>query len=494
MGPSRYESAEVRIVKTGGRLNVLLIMADQMSADAMSCAGNPDVHTPAIDSLAAAGVRFDNAYCTSPLCAPSRASMMTGLMPSELGIDDNVQVPDRPFPERSLGRVFADAGYDCAYGGKWHVPGAAHEASAVSGWAGAPEGSVASGFTEIYGGSHEGLAAACAEYLAAPDRRDAPFLLVASFNEPHGICEWARGQAPPSGEVPDVDWRELPVLPPNFAPGSEEPEALRLVQRYAWTVHPTQGWDEERWRRYRYAYFRLCERVDAEIGSLLAALDSSGLREETVVVFTSDHGDMQGAHQWNQKKNLYEESAGVPFIVVPPGDAPNGAANRDGRVRGAADRDEGVVDARVREELVSVGLDLLPTLCDYAGIAPDPTWAGTSVRPLVGSASHVHPSWRDQVIVETQWRFPGLMPPPVMSGLIARMLRTSRYAYMCHSWGLHREQLFDLRRDPGEMTNLATDGAHQGILAEHRRRLAEHCEARGDGFARYVPGPDAAPR
>lgn len=451
------------------RPNVLVVMTDQQSANAMSCAGNPDVRTPAIDSLAEAGVRFRNAYCSSPLCAPSRASMMTGRMPSELGIDDNVRTPSKPFPDRSLGRIFARAGYHCAYAGKWHVPGAVHGVRADT------DHRESSGFTEIHAGTHEGLATACGEFLAAEQRRDAPFLLVASFNEPHGICEWARGQAPPSGELPDVDWRELPVLPPNFAYGSEEPEALRLVQRFAWTVHPTQQWDEERWRRYRHAYFRLCERVDAEIGTLLARLDASGLRDETLIVFTSDHGDMQGAHQWNQKKTLYEESAGVPFIIVPPGTTSPG---------------------RVCDELVSVGLDLLPTLCDYAGIQPDPEWAGSSTRSLVDLAGSPDTpvGWRTHVVTETEWTFPGLMPPPSMSKLIARMVRTARYKYMCHAWGSHREQLFDLWRDPGELTNLATSGAHQDVLDDHRRALIEHCDTLGEEFGRWVPAPGVAPR
>ena len=454
------------------RPNVLVIMTDQHSATAMSCAGNTDVATPAIDSLAESGIRFRRAYCASPLCAPSRASMMTGRLPSQLGMDDNVAVPSTPFPDRCMGRIFAEAGYDCAYAGKWHVPGAVHYRSGDHG--GPANQGVASGFTEIFSGGHEGLAQACANFLADPARQDKPFLLVASFNEPHGICEWARGQTPPSGEVDDVDWRELPVLPPNFAAGSEEPEALRLVQKYAWNVHPTQQWGAEQWRRYRYAYFRLVERVDAEIAALLSALSAAGLGDDTLIVLTADHGDMQGAHGWNQKKNLYEESAGVPFIVVPPA---------------------GATSAGIRDELVSVGLDLLPTLCDYADIPGEPDWLGSSVRPLVEQQSDdARPEVREHVVSETQWMYGGLMPPPAMAYLIARMLRTPRYKYVCYSWGRHREQLYDLSQDPGEMINLATSGAHQDVLADHRRRLAGHCDEVGDPFRRYVPAPGVAPR
>lgn len=443
------------------RPNVLVIMTDQQSATAMSCAGNTDLRTPAIDSLAEVGVRFERAYCTSPLCAPSRASMITGRMPSDLGVRDNIRAVPETFPTETLGRVFAAAGYDCAYAGKWHVPGVPHEG-----------GGSGSGFEEIFAGTHDGLADACSGYLGATERKDAPFLLVASFNEPHGICEWARSQSPPSGEVPDPDWRDLPLLPPNFAASTEEPEALRLVQRFAWMVHPTQNWDEERWRRYRYAYHRLCERVDAEIATLLAGLDASGLRDNTLIMFTSDHGDMQGAHQWNQKKNLYEEAAGVPFIVVPPGGA------RPGETRG---------------ELVSVGLDLLPTVCDYAGIDAASDWGGRSVRPAVESDPQSR--WRDQVVVETEWTFPGMMPPPAMSRLLGRLVRTDRYAYLCHSWGLHREQLFDLDRDPGQLINLTTSGQHQEVLNDHRRRLRDHCTSGADRrFARHIPGDGVPPR
>jgi arylsulfatase A-like enzyme len=440
--------------------NILVIMTDQQSASALSCAGNSDLRTPAIDSLAAMGTRFTQAYCTSPLCSPSRASMITGRMPSELGVGDNVKEPGRPYPQKTLGRAFTDAGYDCAYAGKWHIPGLSHAAEP------------ASGFREIFEGTHHGLAEACGTFLAEPERQDTPFLLMASLNEPHGICEWARGQSPPSGDVDDVDWRDLPTLPPNFAPGTEEPEALRQIQQFAWTVHPTQQWDEHMWRRYRHAYFRLCERADAEIGKMLRALESSGLRESTLIVFTSDHGDMQGAHRWNQKKIMYEEAAGVPFIVAAPGGAT--PANRD--------------------DLVSVGLDLLPTLCDYAGIEGADEWRGRSVRPLIDAAPGADPPWRDHVVAETEWTFPGLMPPPVMAHLHGRMLRTARYKYICHSWGRHREQLFDLQSDPGEMINLATSGAHQGMLSEHRRVLARHCDGLGDDFFRFVPSPNAPPR
>lgn len=386
--------------------------------------------------------------------------MMTARMPTEIGVDDNIYARPSTFPGRGMGNVFADAGYDCGYGGKWHAPESV-----------APPDS---GFDHFFHGTHAGLAEACARFLTDPARSQRPFLLVASFNEPHGICEWARGQAPPSGDVPDVDWRELPVLPGNFAPGSEEAAVPRLVQDMAWIVHPTQNWNAEKWRRYRHAYYRLCERVDAEIATVIDALDRSGHRDDTLILFTSDHGDGLGAHHWNQKKILYDEVVRVPFIVVPPAS-----------LTGA--------EGQVRDELVSVGLDLLPTLCDIAGIPADSEWNGRSVRPLLDQGNDV--SWREEVVAETVWRFPGLMPPPKQASLSGRMVRTNRFTYLCYSWGEHREQLFDMDTDSGQMVNLATSGSHQSVLDDHRRRLAEQCRANGDQqFTRFIPAARCAPR
>ena len=113
------------------RPNILFIITDQQYAGAMSCAGNPDVYTPNMDSLAATGVRFTRAYCTQPLCAPQRASFMTGLFPHQNGAISN-NTPIKPeYKGRTLGNLLADAGYDCALSGKWHVPGTTPEESGL---------------------------------------------------------------------------------------------------------------------------------------------------------------------------------------------------------------------------------------------------------------------------------------------------------------------------------------------------------------------------
>ena len=158
------------------RPNIIYIMTDQQTAMAMSCAGNADLHTPNMDRLAAAGVLFENAYCTAPLSGPSRAAMFTGYYPVEVGLAANgTPMPDS-LRTQTLGKLVSAAGYECAYGGKWHV----HETTI-------PDKKY--GFDRIYHHTDDGLAEACVEFLKRGHKK--PFFLVASFDNPHNICEYA---------------------------------------------------------------------------------------------------------------------------------------------------------------------------------------------------------------------------------------------------------------------------------------------------------------
>ncbi len=425
------------------RPNLLLIMTDQQSASAMSCAGNEYLHTPAMDSLAASGVLFDNSYCTNPLCVPSRAGMFSGRMPHQAGAPYNVSASDDLTDLPLMGRLLADAGYQCSYVGKWHLP--------------VPQKNVDQhGFELLPGAPDAGVPPTCDEFFRR--RHERPFLLVASLVNPHNICEWARGQHLPHGDIgPLPPPEDCPPLMPNAAIPAEEPEVLRQINDGTTKQYPTQGWPADKWRQYRWAYHRMVELVDAHVGTILDSLRRSGLEEETVVIFTSDHGDGQGAHDWNQKQVLYEEPVRVPLII-----------SRKGSGRPP------MVD---RSHLVSTGLDLLPTVCDYAGAAVPHYALGASLRPLVEGRQSARP-WRDCVFAETA--FCEFDKP---TGIRGRMARTARYKYIVYSAGQRREQLFDLEEDPGEMRNLASSPAHVGVLQDHRQRLQEWLLAIGDPFA-----------
>ncbi len=415
------------------RPNILFIMTDQQSADAMSCTGNPELSTPAFDALASEGTRFDQAYCTYPLCTPSRASMFAGRWPHEVGIRKNGQPVDAAYREQELGHLLTEAGYRCAYGGKWHIPEIA-----------IPEGH---GFASICGFDDVGLPDRCRAFLERAD--DRPFFLVASFDNPHNICEWRRQQNVPWGPVgspPRVE--ACPPLPANFAIPPFEPEAIRIISGSNPRIYPDARYTPEQWRRYRWGYNRLVEKVDAQIGEVLQALQDTGHREDTVVIVSSDHGDAQGTHHLVQKSFLYEASTHVPLIIRAP-DARGG---------------------RVDRHLVSNGLDIYATICDFAGVPAPEGSHGASLRPLILGED---PDWREYVVTETHWdahRCDG------------RMVRTERYKYTAYTWGAYREQLTDLISDPGEMVNLAVASRYEDVLQHHRDLLRDWCERTGDTF------------
>lgn len=435
--------------------NIVIICTDQQQATALSCAGHPDVNTPNLDRLAGRGTRFTNAYCTNPLCTPARLSMWTGRMPHELqGPATGGGIPPG-FKPHSLGRWLRDtAGYRCVYGGKWHAGGGIA----------LPEPSTDDlGFEKLCGFDDNALTDAASAFLRTPPAH--PFLLVACFDNPHNICESGRNTPLPWGEVgPEVDdlpASSLPNLPPNYAESPYEPQPISVLRSRQVKTQMDAGYTPARWRRYRYDYFRMIEKVDAQIGGLLEAIDASGLVENTVVIVTSDHGEMAGAHRLSHKQTLYGESARVPLIFA----------------------GTGIARAAVRDELVSVGLDLLPTVCDIAKVKPPDAIRGLSIRPLLEPADSIR--WRDYLVCQTNFGAPD-------APTSARLIRTPTHAYHCHDWGQHREQLFDLRIDPGECINLAIEMRYRDVLNRHRKLLADWCAATNDAFGKHYAYADHA--
>jgi len=428
--------------------NIVFIMTDQQSATALGAAGNPDLHTPAMDRLAAEGTRFERAYCPFPLCVPCRMSMFTGRMPHEIGIYGNGGAIEPEALEQSLGRRLRDAGYTGAYAGKQHLPGFADGSETDWGW------------QTIAPMDDPRVTQACVDYLAAPP--DGPFFLVASYDNPHNICQWARQQPLPRGEVADASTPQCPSLPPNYPVPPYEPDIIRREVAANFMAYPSEAWTDDHWRHYRQAYFRLVEKVDAEIGRVLDAIDQLPDDRPTLTLFLSDHGDGHGAHRLNQKSFLYDEQTRVPLIVRYPGVMPAGR-----------------VDAT---HLVNIGLDVLPTFVDAAGA--DRRDGHADGHSLLALAHGDPASWRDALYVETN------LPEPKNLGTRGRMVRTGRYKYVTYQWGRYREQLFDLERDPGEMVNLAVDARHAETLNHHRELLAAWVEQTDDATYRnfLVPG------
>ena len=326
--------------------NIVFMMTDQQTATAMSCAGNTDLKTPNMDRLATEGVRFTNAYCSFPLCTPSRASMFTGVMPHQLPVTVNsVAIPEE-FVNQTLGHLLSNKGYECVYAGKWHLPKATIDP--------------AHGFRKIHDFGDIGLAESCVAYLEKKHER--PFFMVASFDNPHNICEYARRQPLPWAQIAEPPIEDCPNLPANFRPAAYEPDQVRIEQTKSFLKYPVLNYSNDDWRRYRNAYYRLVEHVDREIGKVLDGLKRQGLERNTVVIFSSDHGDGAGAHQWNQKSALFEEVVNVPLIVRLP-------LNEHG--------------GRVLNQIVSNGPDIFASVCDWADIDLPVYAKGRSLKDLV---------------------------------------------------------------------------------------------------------------
>ena len=421
--------------------NILYILTDQQHIDTIRAGGCRDVHTPALDRLYRNGVRFTQSYCTNPLCSPSRSSLFTGRMPTETGVWRNGKrggpiIPSIP----NLGEWFTqESDYETAYAGKWHVP-QCHTAH-IKGF-----DVIAAGYNHMGDVSDPVVSRTCAAWLRARARRRRPFLLVASLIQPHDMCLWLHINLNDQKTVRYPELRgKLPELPANFKPVANEPASLRRMRQ----IHqqPSLGnWGPLQWRYYLWNYYRHVEMVDAEIGRILEALDESGRADDTFIVFTSDHGEGMAHHSLVRKGYLYDEAAKVPLIFCMPA-----------RLR------KNVTD---REHLVS-GLDIVPTLCDVAGIPTPPMTHARSVLPLLEGQ---RAPWRSCVVTENTG-------PGQSTGLIhdsGRMVRSKSYKYIRHfPDGREPDQLFDMQRDPGETRDLASYAKYTDIVREHQQMLAD---------------------
>jgi len=432
------------MAKKSDKPNILFIMTDQQHAEMMSCAGNRWPKTPAMDRLAQEGIRFAKAYCANPVCVSSRTSMATGVMPCRLGADSNgsgMSIGELPseVDENSLGKIMKRAGYDTFYGGKVHMCKSLVPRSA--------------GYDEYFRDSREQLPAACLEFMKR--KRNKSFFAVASFINPHDICfaHLARNGIDRQGVLKlhkkacSLPLEELPRLPENYAIQQDEPTAIEAhlsPKAITPAITMRKEYDEKAWRINRWIYHRLTEQVDELIGSILDGLKDARLEDNTLILFTSDHGNMDASHRLASKGLLYEESVGVPLILKYKGGIPPGRTDR--------------------KHLVSTGLDILPTLCDYAGVKKPKHLLGESLRPL--AEGRPVKSWRTYVASENGW---------------SRMIRSNRFKYCVYHSIDNGESLVDMENDPGEMRNLANDPQFKDVLAEHRRLLAEWGKTSNDG-------------
>lgn len=408
--------------------NLLYIFADQLNGFSLGCNGNPDARTPHLDALAARGTVLQNAYSCAPVCTPARITMWTGRYAGSLGaLANDARIP-HGVP--TMADAFRCAGYHTSYVGKWHIGGTGNVPV---------PGHLRGGFEAFAGfqcyneflrdvrffdersrpiefpGGHRTDATfeLAIERLRAAANDGRPFFLCVSEQAPHYPCQpseefLAPFRGRPMSIRPNTD-RNTDPYTPTYSPPSPTREQDPTFKAY--------GGDMQEYLRH---YHAAVSQVDAGVGRLLAELDKLGITENTIVVFSSDHGDMQGSHGLINKCVPYEESVRIPFVAAGPG----------------------IAKGFVREESIGT-VDFFPTFAELC-VVGSPT--GFSLAPAL---------WGGEAILPTR------IFSEDKSGWA--MVREGRWKLVC---GLDAEApaaLFDLDEDPFEASNLLGSGRTAAI-------------------------------
>lgn len=431
--------------------NILFVNVDQMSIlDSIRAYGCQHTFTPGIDRLVKNGTSFMQSYATDPVCCPARASWWTGAFSSEHGVAVNdVATCHADMPD--LSRLLQNAGYNTYFCGKWHVPGK----------------SVRDLFHVLHEGSWWGeitdseVTRSATTFLQNYDRPE-PFFLNIGYLNPHDICitpyydvehstVMDGKKVPPYVTSGVLDENEIPPVPDALDYDPREPNILVLGHRGGSVKNLRTGdWSDDLWRMHRYNYHRFTEMVDQQIDQLLDALEQSPFKDNTLIIFSCDHGEGMGRHKTFGKSTPYDEVCRVPFVVATLGSLKIGKNRRD------------------ETHLVS-GVDLGRTVCDYAQADGSALPHGKSLRPLV-EGNNV--PWREFVYIESH-----IYMHIVTDGKIKYVreyIENDRVSGLPPCAKTHKtgvEQLFDLAYDPNEGRNLAKDPEYTPQLDRMRKAL-----------------------
>jgi len=459
------------------RPNVLFLMSDHTNAQAIAPGGQ--CLTPNVGALAAEGLRLGRCYTTNAICSPARASLMTGTYPSTHGMWDCTHTQRREWVNVSqklphFSERLAEAGYACGYFGKWHV----EQTSDLGrfGWhehdirCGGCQPEVIRG-TEIIvprpGYRDYLLAAAGAadepfhhpafdkgiDFIRRHSGREAPFCCFVSTAEPHDPY------VPPTRFLDLYDVARIAASPTLRDDLAGKPEVLRRMQA-VW-----RDLTDDDWRFISAAYWAVVTFLDAEVGRILEALKQAGLYDNTIIVFTSDHGDMLGGHGLATKGagTSYEEVYNIPLVVRVPGLPSRREDASAGSGQGA-------------EHLVSL-VDLAPTLLDLCGAEPLPEAQGRSFRAVLEGAADPN-DWQDAYAEFFGQRFV----------YTQRIVWHGRWKYVFSPGGI--DELYNLASDPHERRNLIAslapgapppaDFPHRDVLLDMIRRMWAKMKAIGD--------------
>ena len=428
------------------RPNIIFVLTDDQRYDEMGFL-NPMLATPNMDAIAREGVHFANAFVTTSLCSPSRASILTGQMMHNHGVIDN----NRPLPEglELFPERLQSAGYQTAFVGKWHMGGAITEPrKEFDYWVSFPgQGSyyprgVGDGVNRLNvngrtvpqrGYITDELTEYALKFLAERDT-DKPFFLYLSHKAVHAMFE------PADRHREQYELTDVRLGRANADPDADVPMWVQN-QRNSWHGDDFPYHSDLPLAEFKLAYHRTLTAVDDSLGRLRSWLADNGLVDDTIVMLMGDNGFLFGEHGLIDKRNAYEESMRVPLIASAPGRLPAGL---------------------IVEDLVA-NIDIAPTVLAWAGIEAPAHYDGASFADLAVGHNKAH--WRDALAYEYYWEFNYPQTPTTFA------LRSSRYKYVQYHGVWDTEELFDLKADPGESRNLIDDEAFAAVKVEFRERL-----------------------
>ncbi len=457
--------------------NIVFIMTDDQRQDALSAYGNAILRTPAMDRIGHEGIRFTESFVTNSLCAPSRASILTGLYSHAHGVITNgggplyYNQPGLRADQLTFPHLLRAAGYHTALIGKWHLrsgpsgfdrwiifpsQGIYHDPDMIAGVGDVPRGQGIR--LRLRGHADDVVGDQAIEFLRTRPA-DRPFCLLYQFKSPHRAWQ-------PAARFADA-FADIDIPLPRTYEDRLDADALRNAELAIADmpdfrdrgVDPALPLEERKRLNLQHLvknYYRVLLSVDENVGRLLDALDEHGIADDTIVVYTSDNGFFLGEHGLFDKRLMYEESIRVPLLIRYP------------RLPGAA---------RVDGSHMVLNIDVAPTLLELAGL-PVPGWMhGRSLVPLLEGRSV---PWRDAFLYE-YYEYPAEHCVRKHRGV-----RTTDWKLL-HFWEHPEEwELFDLRNDPGETVNLASRVRHVDTRNALRARLDALRSELGD---RDPPGP-----
>lgn len=470
------------------KTNLLVLMTDQHHALWLGCAGHPLVKTPNLDRLAKGGARFTQAFVPVPYCSPTRLCLETGLYPSSLGLGRNIEGKGDADPlrlrepQRVYQHALAERGYACHQLGKWHL-GVVSELSCFkdddeqamrdlikkrlaeagpSAFDGGPREGESEKIGDVWLRKELSEAHARWREEKGTPKQDVgvigrssrkPAYHYESILADHCVSLFKRHRDEPFAITYSVSPPHAPWVAP--APYYDQYDPALMPVPATWNS-PAEAWKntasgrmgriygEAGLREYLRCYAAQVTMMDACVGRILDALDELGLADKTLVVFTSDHGNMLGQHGLMDKTlgTFYDDLMRVPLLLRLPGVIPSGA---------------------VSDALVS-SVDLPPTFLDYAGASPLPKAHGRSLRGVVGGGAGYDEVFGERAEPQTP--------------AAARMVRTSRWKLCLLPKGAH--ELYDLKADPDETRNVYADPANAAVVRELAERLRKHMADVGD--------------